>query len=386
MAGWPPLAGATAIDFRGRRFALGRTPEAYGIWDLPAGGGPVLTFPLTHEGWAEAWRTYRHWEETADVPAPPGPQPVPGQPVVPGPGPIPVTQTGTQVTGPLTFANVIEIAARLYGRYAALLIPLVAVVIIPLALLQTAVIQSVLGPYARFFEGGIAPFEAVREILPRFLLVVLGITIVGFVANGFLTAAVTGAAVDAAAGRDVSVGRSVGAALRRLHSVLWILLLQTLLIIAALLVPAAVVVAGAAADSAAVVVVGTVLALPPVFFVVIRLLFSIPLLMAEDLRGWNALRRSWVLVSGRWWRTFGIFLLVVLVAGLVGLLFQSIAQALSPRTASVTGPSAYIGAVGSGIASSLTTPFVILVIVALYLDARFRTEGMHGAPPGGLRA
>ena len=386
MAGWPPLSEATAIDYRGARFALGRTVDAYGIWDLPAGGGPVLTFPLTHDGWAEAWRTYRYWEETADVPGPAAAQPAPVQPVAPGPGPLPAVQTGTQVTGPLTFANIIEIAARIYGRYAARLIPLVAMVIIPLALLQTAVIESVLGPFARFVEGGIAPLEAVQDILPRFLLVVLGMAVVGFVINGFLTAAVTGAAVDATAGRDVSVGRSVRVALRRLHSVLWVVLLQTLLVLAGLIVPAAIVIAGAAAESAPLVVLGAVLALVPVFFLVIQLLFSIPVLMAEGSRGWSAVRRSWALVAGRWWRTFGIFLLVVLVAGLVGLLFQSIAQALSPQTTEVTGPSAYIGALGSGIASSLTTPFVTLVIVLLYLDARFRTEGTAGGPPGGPRA
>jgi hypothetical protein len=73
MDGWPPLSRATAIDYRGRRFALGRTVDEYGIWDLPVGGDPTLTFPFTHEGWAEAWRTYRHWEETADAPPPPEP-------------------------------------------------------------------------------------------------------------------------------------------------------------------------------------------------------------------------------------------------------------------------------------------------------------------------
>lgn len=375
MGGQPPLEGATAIDYRGSRFAVGRTADTYGIWDLPAGGGPVLTFPLTHEGWAEAWRTYQYWEETAGV-APPGPPPA--HPVA-----APGVAGATQVTGPLMFANVIEIAARLYGRHAATLIPLVAVVLIPLSLIQTAIIQAALGPFARFVQSGVAPLEDVREILPRFLLVILGTTLLGFVINGFLTAALTGAAVDATGGGGLSIGRSVGAALRRLHSVLWVLLLQTIVVLAALIVPAVIVIAGAVADSAAVVVLGSVLAVAPVVFVVIRLLFSIPVLMAEDRRGWAALARSWNLVAGRWWRTFGIFLLVALVAGLVGLLFQAIAQALSPGADVATGPAVYIGALGSGIAASLTSPFIILVIVLLYLDARFRKDGTLGTPPGG---
>lgn len=374
MGSQPPLEGATAIDYRGSRFVVGRTADTYGIWDLPAGGGPVLTFPLTHEGWAEAWRTYRYWEETAGAP-PPGP---PAALPVAAPG----VAGGTRVTGPLTFANIIEIAARLYGRHAATLIPLVAAVLIPLSLIQTAIIQSALGPFARFVQSGVAPLEDVREILPRFLLVILGTTLLGFVVNGFLTAAVTGAAVDATAGGGLWIGRSVGAALRRLHSVLWVLLLQTLVVLAALVLPAVIVIAGAVAESAAVVVLGSVLGVPPVLFVVIRLLFSIPVLMAEDRRGWSSLARSWNLVAGRWWRTFGIFLLVVLVAGLVGLLFQAIAQALSPGAAVGTGPAAYIGALGTGIAASLTTPFVILIIVLLYLDARFRADGAQG-PAGG---
>ncbi|HEV3474298.1 MAG TPA: glycerophosphoryl diester phosphodiesterase membrane domain-containing protein [Actinomycetota bacterium] len=375
--GGPPLAGATAIDYRGTRFALGRTADMYGIWDMPAGGGPVISFPLTHDGWAEAWRTYRYWEETAGAP-PPGPPPAYPTPVATAGGPV-----GTQVTGPLTFANIIEVAARLYGRHAATLILLMAAVLIPLSLLQTAVIQAALGPFARFAQSGVAPLEDVREILPRFLLVTLGVTILGFVINGFLTAAVTGAAVDATSGGEVSVRRSAGAALRRLHSVLWVLFLQTLAVLAVLIVPALVVIAGAGAESGALIVVGSVLAVPPLLFVLIRLLFSVPVLMAEDRRGWAALARSWRLVSGRWWRTFGIFLLVGLIAGLVGLLFQAIAQALTPGTAAGTDAAAYIGALGSGIAASLTSPFIILVIVLLYLDARFRTAATLGGPAPG---
>jgi hypothetical protein len=379
MGGQPPLDGATAIDYRGSRFAVGRTADAYGIWDLPAGGGPVLTFPLSHEGWAEAWRTYQYWEETAGAPGPPGPPPAHPAPVGPAGG-----QTGTQVTGSLTFANIIEVAARLYGRHAGTLIPLVAVVTIPLLLGQAAVFLALLEPLG--VRQDATSLQDLEEMLPRFLLVGFVTGLIGFVINAFVTAAVTGAALDATSNRPVSFGGSFGRAVRRLHSVLWIVLLETLAVLAAMIVPTLLAIAGVSGEVGFLVALALLLAISAAFFILIRLLFSIPALMAEDRRGLAALRRSWELVSGRWWRTFGIFLLVALISGLVGLLFQAVAGAFTSGTPAIVPSAFYIEYLAAGIASALTTPFLTLVIVLLYLDARVRTEGTLEVQPAGAGA
>jgi hypothetical protein len=67
----PAYAGARSIDFRGVRYALGRTDQAYVIWDSAAGGSPVRSYPLTEEGWRQAWKAY--YEELEGAPPQPPP-------------------------------------------------------------------------------------------------------------------------------------------------------------------------------------------------------------------------------------------------------------------------------------------------------------------------
>jgi hypothetical protein len=101
--GFEHLEGAREVDYRGSRYALGRTSDAYAIWDL-AGGPSVRTFPLTDEAWPEAWLTYQAWEagtrsptgEAPPVSQPPGAAPPYQQPGAPAqyqqPGAVPPYQ------------------------------------------------------------------------------------------------------------------------------------------------------------------------------------------------------------------------------------------------------------------------------------------------------
>jgi serine/threonine protein kinase len=56
------LAGAVTVDYRGSGYGLGRTVDAYSIWDLAAGGNPVRTFPLNPQAWDEAWSAFQDLE------------------------------------------------------------------------------------------------------------------------------------------------------------------------------------------------------------------------------------------------------------------------------------------------------------------------------------
>ena len=73
VTGVGPYAGAVSIDYRGARYSLGRTASAYVIWDGAAGGIPIRTFPLTPEGWSQAWTSYYQELEGPPPPAPPAP-------------------------------------------------------------------------------------------------------------------------------------------------------------------------------------------------------------------------------------------------------------------------------------------------------------------------
>jgi hypothetical protein len=60
-----PLTRVTEIDYRGERSVLGRTTERYAIWDPTVGGPPIREFPLTAEGWTDAWGAFRSMEAAA---------------------------------------------------------------------------------------------------------------------------------------------------------------------------------------------------------------------------------------------------------------------------------------------------------------------------------
>jgi serine/threonine-protein kinase len=63
--GEPLIMGVVFLDYRGQRYALGRTADSYAIWDIQAGGFPVQTFGLYGQGWQEAWARYQELEASA---------------------------------------------------------------------------------------------------------------------------------------------------------------------------------------------------------------------------------------------------------------------------------------------------------------------------------
>ena len=86
------------------------------------------------------------------------------------------------------------------------------------------------------------------------------------------------------------------------------------------------------------------------------------------------LGRSWNLVTGSWWRVFGlgvvIAIIVVVVAMVVAIPFGVVgAIALGEDGAGV------IGAIGGALATVLITPFAYIFGTLLYFDLRVRKEG-----------
>ncbi len=101
----------------------------------------------------------------------------------------------------------------------------------------------------------------------------------------------------------------------------------------------------------------------------------------------GALRRSWRLVRGRFWRTFGILLFAGVVVTIVGYVIQTglfiMVGALAAWVEAGAGAGtvlaisfAVTGAVGAAIAAIATLAFVSAVLAMLYLDLRVRREGL----------
>jgi hypothetical protein len=126
---------------------------------------------------------------------------------------------------------------------------------------------------------------------------------------------------------------------------------------------------------------GFVIFILPGIYLAVRWYFVPQAVVIEGARGAGALLRSAQVVTGSWWRTFGLVLLANIAIVIPGLILVLPFGAIAESTDRAVWQLA-----GSTIATSITTPFVALFSTLLYYDLRARAElpfaaGGHGAPP-----
>jgi hypothetical protein len=239
--------------------------------------------------------------------------------------------------------------------------------------------------------------------LPGFLLGTFGLAgiaglvslLVGAALTGILVAVLRGGLI----GRRTSAGEAWRAVSNRLPGLVGLSLIVGILVglivaIGFVLVFVAVYLgayqrsAGGAAGLGLLAVVVWLLAL----YLGVRLVFANVVYVMEGVGVGAALSRSWSLVRGAWWRTFGILLLaglLLIVAGIVvGLIFGAIGAAAGPGSTTATIMSAIAGV----IVGTVGTPFFLGVTGLLYVDQRIRRErfdleiaaqaGLGGGYPG----
>jgi hypothetical protein len=109
-----------------------------------------------------------------------------------------------------------------------------------------------------------------------------------------------------------------------------------------------------------------------------------PALLLENLSVTAALRRSFRLVRGSFWRVFGISLLTAVIAYVVRQIFAvpfSLIGTILSEVADFTGLSGavvqlLISDIGTILAGAVVYPFTAGAVALLYLDLRMRREGM----------
>lgn len=120
-----------------------------------------------------------------------------------------------------------------------------------------------------------------------------------------------------------------------------------------------------------------------VIVVAIKLSMATPALIMENISITQALRRSWELTKGNFWRILGITLLAAILVGIIAAILSSPAALFtygSTTLGTTTGQALFFNAIielFSAIASAVTVPFTTAVTALLYLDLRFRSEGLH---------
>ena len=117
----------------------------------------------------------------------------------------------------------------------------------------------------------------------------------------------------------------------------------------------------------------------------IRLSLTLPAVVLERISPAAAIRRSWQLTHGSFWRLFGILLLTAIVVGVAGYVlaipFAVIAAVISgtgvlTAAASTSVAALIISAIGSIVAATVSRPVSAGVSVLLYADLRMRREGL----------
>lgn len=115
--------------------------------------------------------------------------------------------------------------------------------------------------------------------------------------------------------------------------------------------------------AAAGIALGFVALIVPGVYLYIRWFFVPQSVVIEGARGTRALSRSGLLVTGFWWRTFGLVVLANIAIAIPGFVL------LTPFTAIADSTDRAVWTlVGSAVTTSITAPFVALYSTLLYYD------------------
>jgi len=166
----------------------------------------------------------------------------------------------------------------------------------------------------------------------------------------------------------------------------WAILYTVITVVAAALFLLAIVGLAMAAGNvsggfAAALVILLLLAMIVVFlWIGVKLLFVAPVIAIEGATIGQAVRRSWDLSRGNFWRIFGIYLLAMIllgfITGLIGAPLSLISSAVSLGTGGSLVPY-LLDIVRLVITNTLTMVFTSGIVTLLYIDSRMRNENLH---------
>jgi hypothetical protein len=126
----------------------------------------------------------------------------------------------------------------------------------------------------------------------------------------------------------------------------------------------------------------------PAVWVGVGLCLATVVRVMEGGDAWRSVLRSWRLVRGTWWRTFGSLVLTAVIAGALTALIvvpfsvpELVAPSVDPTTLEVDRVrflvNTAIATVGRVVAATFTLPFGAAVLSLIYLDRRMRREDLH---------
>jgi hypothetical protein len=246
---------------------------------------------------------------------------------------------------PLGIGEIFDVSIKIYRRHFGTLIKLVSLVVVPVGIISGLVEVSALPQEEDLYT---ADNDALATYFAGFAVT----TMLSLVAWTVATAASFKAVADAYLGQRSDWRDSLGFVLRRLHSVLWILVLTFLILIPAF-----------------------VACILPGVWLSVCYSVAIPAFLTERKKGFQSLRRSYRLVRGRWWPTFAVVFLGYLLTAIVGGALGAVVGGITAfDTTEITVTSVIANIVATVVSNILTIPFIAAFLIVLYFDLRVRKE------------
>jgi len=270
---------------------------------------------------------------------------------------------------PMPLPELLDELFRLYRRHFSLIVAVSLLVALPALVwsLVTGTYRLNSASYANLFTttGSATPAfnsQQFSNLLGAIAIGVLG----GLILLPISVGAVYRAVTDVAVGRPATIGSVLRETLGRYWRLLGLIGLFILIgigwLIAEIIGFVLLVLPGLAVFCAAI-------------YLLVRWSLVVAAMMAEDIGPIRGLGRSWNLVSGSWWRTFGILLIVTILQLIITyglfILFGVVAALFS------TGDfQAALVQVGGTLLSAVVSPITTIAVTLLYFDLRVRKEGL----------
>jgi hypothetical protein len=296
------------------------------------------------------------------------------------------SQVGSGRFRSMSVGEWLDATFTLYRRNFALIASISAVVQIPYALLTwllfelTGVATFVRSPFASLGAQSITQAQA-QQLLNSYLgvlVVTLGLLLLSLLIVVPLgEAATTRAVSDRYLDRPSSLLSAYRAAWGRLGALIAMILILILVYAGSLAVvilfTALLAAAGAGGLGALLAVIAFIGLVPVLIMIYVRTVVAVPAIVLERVSGWGGLKRSWQLIGGRFWPTFGRMLLLVLItsiiSGVVSTIFQVPGNLIAPNNSFV------FEQVAGAIAAVFVGPLTYIGVTLLYYDIRIRKEG-----------
>jgi len=251
---------------------------------------------------------------------------------------------------PLEVGDLLDETFRIYRRHFLLFAGISVILAIPAAGLQGYSFFTLFSNFLQSTTTG--PTFNFNNLLPSLVVIAIGY-VINVLLSPYSYGAVIYAACESALGHPVTVWDALRGVTRRYFSILGYVLLVALM--------------------------GVLFCLLPLWiWIWVGWVAVLPVMFVENVGLGTAMGRSWQLVQGRWWRTFLILLLVVLVWYFARIALEAFI-ALANALIGVVVSAYVVLAITQGaaiIVAALVNPVLQIAIVLIYFDLRVRREAL----------